>query len=77
MTILEKFNATYQVYSMNRNSLTLMKNNGSIVLIHRSAYNALLRKQCEDFREVEREFYDERGSPRTMIWVEVLVWISR
>ena len=77
MDVLKKFNSVYQVYSMNRNSLTLMnRDNGSMTFIHRKAYNALLRNQCEDFREVEREFTHDGRDCRTSKWVEVLTWVS-
>lgn len=73
MTTLERFNAEYEVMGMNKNSLTLRNHNTQMgAFIHRNAYNALLKYDVEDFREVERTFENGRGSR----WVEVLAWIS-
>lgn len=77
MTTKEKFNETYTIEKMNRNSLTIVNNKtGEYSFISRNAYNALLRDEVVDMREREHTFYDQGGGEHFSNWVEVLVWKS-
>ena len=77
MTTLEKFNATYEVIRMSRNSMVLRnRETNNMVFIHRKAYNSLLSNQCENFREIDRKFTHDGRDYQTSKWVEVLTWVS-
>lgn len=76
MTTKEKFNETYTIEKMNRNSLTVTNNKGEYCFISRNAYNSLLRDEAVDFREREHTFLDQGGGEHFSTWIEVLVWKS-
>jgi hypothetical protein len=71
MTTKEKFNETYTIEKMNRNSITLVNNNThDHIFISRNAFNAILQNEAVDMREVEREW----GCGCVSTWLEVLIW---
>lgn len=73
MTVKEIFNEMYTIEKMNRNSLTLVNNNThDHLFVSRNAYNALLKGEAIDMREVEKEW----GCGRTTKWLEILIWKS-
>jgi hypothetical protein len=73
LTTKELFNEIYTIEKMNRNSLTLVNNStADHLFISRNAYNALLRGEAVDMREVEKEW----GCGHISTWLEVLVWKS-
>ena len=76
MNTLEKFNETYELYKMSKNSMIVNnRTTGEMVFIHRNAYNALLSGSVEDFRTVKR-FYTDGIHRQEQTWVEVLTWVS-
>lgn len=77
MTTLEKFNTTYELYKMSKNSMVLRnRETDAKVFIHRNAYNALLSGNVEDFRTVKRTFCTDGIHRQEQTWVEVLTWVS-
>ena len=77
MNTLEKFNETYELYKMSKNSMIVNnRKTGEMVFIHRKAYNALLSGSVEDFRTIKRTFCTDGIHRQEQTWVEVLTWVS-
>lgn len=65
-----RFFNEYEITSMCSKSLRLRnKRSGGIVMIHRNAFNKIVRGIAEDYRERRVEWDDHSD-----LWIEVLEW---
>lgn len=65
-----RFFDNYEIIAMCAKSLRLRnKRSGDIVMIHRNAFNKIVRDMAEDYREHRVEWPDHSD-----LWIEVLVW---